>query len=670
MSEIDYSPQIERILKSANYKVSTIKPSEFNEFYRHMDSSVSSRPGPFQYDQTPYLIEIVNSLDPEHPLRQGAIMKGGQLGFSVGTIEAGIVYIISEAPGNILFLTGHMDLSEEAVAKVDHAIDSCGLRHLIKSNVQRARHTKTGDTNTKKEFPGGSLTSGSAGNHKLLRQRSMMYGFIDDFEAAKQFDKKSGSTKKMIDLRFASYAQKKKVLFISTPELLSSSNINPVYLEGDQRRWHIPCPCCGELITLEWEIDGHDGGRAGIYWNQDEEGKLVEGSVGYICQKCGGFFDETNKYEMNIGGCWIPTAKPYREGYFSWHISNLYAPAWMYGWKHYVYDYLEANPPNSPQNEDLYQTFVNLVLGLPYEPKSKSISASELQKNITNYPIGIVPETLSYTHGNGPFVLITLAADMNGLENDARLDWEILGWTESGAQYSIKHGSIGTFIPNEGAMKIKVDRERWTYEHNKPNSVWPELKKILGADYFTDTGIRMKIFASGLDCGHYTNFAYDFIDNTNFNVYGLKGDKEDKIILNNADLPKFKKARERKNLYLVQVGHIKDEIAAHIALKWDAKNDETQPYGFMNFPIPSDGLYLSNNYFSHYESEERAIINKDGKPIAFIWKKKSSRHQNHMFDCRVYNIAVKNILVAIACENLKILNYKWADFVNIVLGRN
>lgn len=670
MNAFDYNPQIERILRAASFRVSTILPSEFNELYRSMDSSVSSRPGQFRYDQTPYLREIVDSLSSEHPLRQGAIMKGAQLGFSVGVIEAGIVYIISEQPGNILFLTGHMDLSEEAVAKVDHAIDSCGLRSLIKSNIQRSRNTKTGDTNTKKEFPGGSLISGSAGNHKLLRQRSMMYGFIDDFEAAKQLDKKSGSTKEMIDMRFSSYGKKKKVLYISTPELLSSSNINPAYLEGDQRKWHIPCPCCGELITLEWETDGHiEGTKAGMYWELNEKNRLIPDSVGYICQKCGGFFDESHKYELNLHGRWIPTEEPFMDGYFSWQISNLYAPSWMDGWTKYVYQYLKANPPNGSQDEGLHQTFVNLVLGLPYEPRAKSISAAELQKNVTNYEIGTIPETLSINHGNGSFVLLTLAADMNGLENDARLDWEILGWTESGATYSIKHGSIGTFIPNEAAMKNKVDRERWTYEHHRPNSVWGELNKILGEFYVTDTGRRMKIFMSGLDCGHYTNFAYDYIDTSNFNIVGLKGDKEDKIILNNADLPKFKPARERPNLYLVQVGHIKDEIAAHIALKWDVNNDATQPYGYMNYPMPSDGLYQYNNYFAHYESEERAIINKDGKPVAFIWKKKSTRHYNHMFDCRVYNVAVKNILVNKICKELKILNYTWKDFVDVILKR-
>lgn len=667
---IDYSDQLLKILNESQHRLSTIKPSEFNELKRVMDSTVSPRPGKLSYDQTPYTREIVDRLSPEDPARQVGVMKGAQIGFSVTVIEAGIVYIISEYPGNILLLTGHTDLSEESVAKVDNAIDSCGLRPLIKPNVQRNRGTKTGDTNTKKEFPGGSLVSGSAGNHKLLRQRSIMYAFIDDFEAAKQFDKKSGSTKKMIDQRLAAYAKKYKAFYISTPERMATSNIYPVYIQGDQRKYHVHCPCCGEMIVLEWEIDGDNGEKAGMYWKLDDNYKLIEDSVGYICQKCGGFFDDTNKYEMNLNGLWIPTAKPQRDGYFSYHISNLYAPSWMFGWKDYVYDYLEANPPNAPQDEELYKTFVTLVLGLPYEPKAKSIKASELQKNISNYTIGIPPETLSLKHGNGQIILLTLAADMNGLEDDARLDWELLAWSESGATYSLLHGSIGTFIPMENAMKHKVDRLRWTYDRTKPNNVWGEFEKILGKSYFTDSGREMKIFISGLDCGHYTKHAYDFLDRTNYRVVGLKGDKEDKIIMNNADLPVFKKARERENLYLIQVGRIKDELVNHIGLNWDEGEDEVQPYGFMNYPSPSDGLYLYNNFFSHYESEERTPVKKDGRIIAFIWKKKNSRSYNHYWDCRVYNVAVKNILMNIVCKELKILNYTWIDFVNVILGRH
>lgn len=675
-----YESQLHDIINATRVKLSSQKPSEWTEDHRVMDSSVSRFKGRFSYNITPYTREIVDCLSQDHPARTIAVMKGAQIGFSAGVIESGVGWIISQQPGNILFLTGHTDLSKEAVEKIDQMIDSCGIRHLIRPNIQRRKASKTGDTNTKKEFPGGNLWAGGA-NHKLLRQRSAMYGFIDDFEAAKQASKESGSTTKMIEQRFAAYADKMKLFYISTPELKTTSNIEPVFLNGDQRRYHVPCPCCGEYIALHWsiDIDGTDGKeKGGITWKVDDHNKLIKDSVGYICQKCGDFFDDSSKYEMNLAGKWIPTAKPINDGYYSYHISSLYAPPGMFDWKHYVGQFLEANPSNQPRKERLHQTFVNLCLGEPYEPEGDSIKANQLQKNIRNYGIGSLPNKMSINDGNGEIVLLTCGADLNGtvfdasrgMDHDARLDYEVVAWTESGASYSIKHGSIGTFVPREGSKKYKADRERFTYEFGKDNSVWPHFDEVLNSVYETDSGRQMKIMITGLDTGHFTQYAYHYIDTTNFHIVGLKGNgPEEKYTRFGVDTPSFKPARERSNLYLLEVNQIKDALADRINLNWDSGMDPKQPAGFLNFPTPSDGLYLFKNFFSHYESEHRVTEIKEDRGVASRWDKKTSVSQNHMWDCHVYNMAIKEIMTALVCKELKIKDFVWKDFVDVILGR-
>lgn len=671
-----YGHQLEDLLEASRILLSDISPSVWTEQNRVMTTNVSPFPGPFSYERTPYLREVVDCLSPDHPARIVAVMKGAQIGFSTGVIEAGIGWIISQNPGNILLLTGHSDLVEEAMnTKIDQMIDSCGLRPLIRPSVLRKKNMRTGDTNKGKEFPGGSLVAGSASNHKLLRQRSVRFGFIDDFDAAKTSSKESGSTTKMIEQRFAAYHGKMKLYYISTPELRQTSNIEPVYHLGDQRRYHIPCPCCGEFIPLHWsiELDGDKKEKAGITWKADEAGKLIKDSVGYICQKCGGFFTDENKYELNLAGHWEPTAEPSQEGYYSYHISSLYAPPGMYDWEHYVRQFREANPDGQDRREALYKTFVNLCLGEPYEATGEELKANELQKNIRPYQIGTIPEKLSKKDGNGQIVMLTCAADLNGKEDDARLDYEIVGWTETGSSYSIMHGSIGTFIPREGAKKNKVDREHWTYEHHRTRSVWPEFTKVLERVFKTDTDQRsMRVFITAIDTGHYTKHAYDFIDNTNYWVLGIKGKDIGKATKFGVDLKAFKEARERNKLYLLEVNLIKDRLAALIKLRWDEGNDDSQPDGFMNFPEPSKGLYLYNNYFSHYEAEHRVVETKDGQGISAMWVKKNTVVQNHFFDVRVYNIAIRDIVVHIVCTSpdFKIKNPTWSDFVGILFNSN
>lgn len=665
-----YKQRIHNIFEGARVQLSDLDPSEWTEAHRILSTEVASRTGPFRYDYTPYLREIVNCLSPHHPARIIAVMKGAQIGFSMGVIESGIGWIISQNPGNILFLSGHQDLAEEAMTqRIDQMIDSCGLRPLIGPNTLRTKNQRTGDTNKSKEFPGGYLVAGSASNHKLLRQRSMRYGFIDDFDAAKASSVEAGSTRKLIEQRFAAYYDKMKLFYISTPELKQTSNIEPVYELGDKRKYNIPCPCCGEYIVLHWSVDipGTDE-KGGIFWKNDDKGNLITGSVGYICQNCGGFFDDSRKQELLLAGEWRPTATPSELGYYSYHISSLYAPHGMYDWEYYVRQYLEANP-QSGRVEHLHKTFVNVVLGETYEHTGKAPEANQVQSKIRSYKVGVIPEWISEKDGNGKIMMLTCACDLNGKEKDARLDWEVVAWSESGSSYSIKHGSIGTFVFRE-KDKENVDRERWTYENNQKNSVWPELEKILNTVWETDTGRKMRITVSGVDCGHFTSQAYGFIDSTKVPfVFGLRGNKEEEYRKYKADLPMFKQSKERKNLYLLDVNYIKDLVADHINKEWSPHDNTEQPPGYMNYPTPEGGMYLLENYFKHYASEARQDHIKNGVIVGTLWKKKDTNDQNHFWDVYIYNYALKEMWAAMVLKEAKKTG-TWSDFVNYVLGKD
>jgi phage terminase large subunit GpA-like protein len=379
---------LDQILDVAMFSISDILPSEWAEKYRVMSSGVSSVEGSYSFDKTPYVRELVDFLHPSNPYKCLVVMKGAQLGLSTGFIENGIGWIISENPGPTLLLVGHDDLVEPAMKKIDDMLDSTGTRKLIKSNANRAKNNKSGDKDRSKEFSGGYLNLGST-NHKTLRQVSYRYGFIDDFESMRSASKESGGTVPLIMQRFSTYNTKMKLSFTSTPEVRETSNIEPEYLKGDQRKYFVPCPCCGEYITLEWDTENkaNKAERAGITWQLDENSNIIEKSVGYICQECGDFFTDQHKDEMIRNGHYRPTAIPTDPTYTSYHISSLYAPSFMYGWIRYVRQYLEANPPGQPRNEVLHQTFVNLVLGQTYEPEGETINASQLQKNTRPYAL-------------------------------------------------------------------------------------------------------------------------------------------------------------------------------------------------------------------------------------------------------------------------------------------
>lgn len=659
------------ILEGARIHVSNIKPSDWVEQNRVMTPDVSPIPGRFSYDNSPYIKELIDCLATDHPAKIVAVMKGAQIGFSTGLIEGGIGWIISQNPGNIMFNVGHDELVEEAITKVDRMIDACGIRHLIRPSVKRAKNMKTGDTNRRKEFPNGYLVCGVP-NHKLYRNRSIQYGFIDDFEAAKGKTKQAGDTTQMIEQRFAAYKYKMKLFYISTPELKQGSNIEPVYELGDKRKYFIPCPCCGEFIDLHWSIKVENSEEmGGITWKLDENNRIVPGSVGYVCQKCGDFFKDTNKDELLRKGEWRPTDIPKREGYYSYQISSLYAPTYMYDWGDYVEKYLMACPPGQPINEDLYKTFINLCLGETYEEVTHSPKANRLQMNIRNYEVGTIPDSISMADGNGKIMLLTCACDLNGVVDDARLDYEIVGWSESGASYGITHGSIGTFVIREGAKKEKPDRPRWTYDHHRANSVWFEMDKILDTIFTSDVGGRkMKVFFTGVDTGHYSEYAYPYVDNNNRFITCLKGDSEVYLKVNpvgiNQSMRSFKIGQERTNLYLVKGNKVKDDLSARIGLSW-SEGDGKQPPGFMNFPSPSGGKYQFKNYFQHYESEHK-IPKKDalGMVTGMRWEKRNTIVQNHFWDVCCYNMVLVEIYMHILGVENGRKDFTWKEYCDEV----
>jgi phage terminase large subunit GpA-like protein len=664
-----YKEQILEALRSGNVFLSNMKPSEWAEKNRVMPQGTPF-PGPYSYDKTPYFKEIVDHLSPESPARIIAFMKGAQIGASAGVIENGLGWIIDQRPQHVLFLTGHADLAEESMSgRVDEMIDSCGLRPLIKANSLRKRNQRTGDTSKAKEFPDGSITAGSAGNHKLLRQRTVQAGFIDDFEAAKGLTKESGSTFKMIEQRFASSESKMKLYFISTPEVKQTSNIEPVYKLGDQRRYNVHCPCCHEPITLEWTHEVDEYNMAGITWKTDTNGRLIDKSVGYLCQKCGGFFTEKNKYEMNLNGLWVPTAEPTAPDYFSYQLSALYAAPGMFNWTHYVRDYIAANPKGVAKPE-LMQTFTNLCLGITYESKTKTTSASPLLSNIRDYPIGVIPEKVSIRDGNGIIVGLTMACDLGGFVEDGRVDWEIVAWSQSGTPYSVDQGSVGTFVNKENSMKYKADRAAWSYDLRAQNSVWPEITKIASKIYPKDTGTSMRPQIVGIDSGFFEKEVFEYIDSvTGFWCIGLKGKDVFKFTTAEKDLRVFKKGLARSKLYLIEVNKVKDALSDLMLLRWDAHQDDAQPVGFMNYPQQSDGKYSYKDYFKHFEAEHRILeSDKDGLDVRFKWVKKSSSLQNHFWDVRIYNMALKDILAYEVCINSKSKETSWPDYVKLLLA--
>ena len=653
---------LDKLLHITNFRfeISNIKPSEYCNT-RNMLSSESKFKGKFDINRTPYMKKVIDHFSPYSNKNVIALMKGHQIGANA-LLENAFCYRIKHCPTNMMLVTANEKLQANAMSRIDKAIDGFDIRHLITIGNSLKRKTKSsGDTMFTKHFAGGSLISFGGQSLSNMRSNPVQIVAADECDTYKLKDEKAGSFISLMNDRTSSFGEERIIFYGSTPLLKESSIIESVFLQGDQQYYNLPCPCCGEYYPLVWYGKNENGTRYGVMFDV-KKNRVVKDSVRYRCPKCENEWRE-RKYKTDIllAGEWKETAEPFAENYTSFHISSLYAPIGMKGWYDYANQFQEAYPRAGFADEVKLQSFNNSVLGLSWETKGKIPKINKLQNNTRNYKIGSIPYDLCKEDNNGDIVLLTCACDLNGRMNgyqgyngidDVRLDYEIIAWSEKGASYSIDAGSIGTFESNR--KKEEEGRIRWTYKHNDENSVWGEFEEIIRAGYD-----GMAIVFTAVDSSNYTEHAMDFVkkmQSEGLSVYGFKGDKPESFRMTSEDKQLFRKSKEIESLYLINVNRVKDNLSNYIQLEAE---EDYQPSNFMNFPNSSNGKYDYKNYFSHYEGEQRKLKKNANNIDYYLWERRSGRH-NHFWDCRVYNLAIREIISDMVCREAGVDNI-WSN---------
>ena len=656
-----------------NFSMETRKPSEWVEENLYL-SSESRFAGRFSYNRSPYTREVVDNMMPNSGVEITAVMKCSQSGFTQGLAIPCLVYHISESPTNMMFLTGSEALLRDTIrGRFDTIMDSSGLSTLIKTSSIKKANQRTGDTDFKKEFTGGSLINKTYKTSNL-RFHSIEVVVADEYDDAPKIDKKEGSIFDLIIARTKSYADTRRLAFLSSPTTMGISNIEGVYNMGDKRKWNWLCPHCNTYIPILWTVEREDGSFGGIKWSLDRNDELISDSIHYECQNCKGKIEYKMKYALNIIGKWIPTATPKKPSYRSYSFNALCNPAGFESWTDLVIQWMDACPKNKPVDIDKLKTFTNTQLGELWEDRGVTPRANGLMNNVRNYEIGKVPDMTCEADGNGKVALITLICDLGGVmdtinnDEDVRLDWEIVAHTSMGQTYSIDHGSIGTFQRNRDVKRSKNNSERtkFTFNHGVDNSVWNVFKDIVYRSLEGESGMYFDIDVTIIDTGHFTKLAYNFITSIkDRKIFGVKGDEITEYRKSDKNSPLIKHSQESKGLlYILDVNLLKDKLSANMALIQGT--DGSQPDGFMNFPQPSDGKYNLVNFFSHYESEHRIPLLKNGVEVGYGWKKK--RETNHYWDIAVYGLASREIFIAdlklYESANRDLTWQKYCDLIN------
>ncbi|MEY9110408.1 phage terminase large subunit GpA-like protein [Bradyrhizobium yuanmingense] len=325
--------------------------------------------------RTPHLIEPLDALGPDAPDNEIAVMKSAQSAFTT-LLQIAACHSIDRDPCDMMIVQPtDSALADFNSQKLGRALE---LSPVMRKKVfpQTARAGNASKTYEKKFSPDCSLFLSLASSTADLRSKTIKKALCDEIDEYPADLNDQGDPLDMIRARQISFLRSStwKRAYFSTPTIKGASSIEAKFEAGDQRRWTMVCPHCGDKnLRFEWsEKSPHF-----------EFEKAPPYRARYIPPCCGVVIDGWQKFAVYATGRWVPTA-PGEGRYKSYHFDALSSP--FVPWDEIAKEYVEAG-----DNPTKLKTFWNLTLGLPFELKGDAPDYERLLARREDYAPGVVP---------------------------------------------------------------------------------------------------------------------------------------------------------------------------------------------------------------------------------------------------------------------------------------
>lgn len=564
-------------------------------FYLSAESSAQSG----RWSTLPYQREPMDAItDPR--VTFVTFMKSARVGYTK-MINAAIGYSIDHDPCSMLVVQPTVEdakgYSKEEIAPM---LRDCPSLTNIVHDMEDAGPRDSGNTILHKKFPGGVLSLVGANSGAGFRRISRKRVFFDEVDA---YPPSAGSDGDPIKLgtKRTEFFWDRKVVAGSTPLIAGASRIEQLFLEGDQRRFYVPCPHCGhrDFFVFTERRDG-EGARRG-HFMQWPEGKPEEAH--FVCSKSGCVIEYKDQRGMLEAGEWRG-AKPFR-GHASFHIWTAYSVAPNATWAHIAAEFLQVK-----RNSEQLKTFVNTVLGETWQEQGEAPDWQRLYLQREHYPIATVPAGARF---------LTCGVDV---QKD-RFVYEIVGWAPGKESWSIDAG----VLPGDTSRE-----ESWTV-----------LDELLEREINAAQGTK-RIAMMAIDAGYNTQMVYNFVRRHAANrVIAVKGVTTQRSIVG-APTPVDVHFNGRRiargcKIWPVGVDVVKSELYGFLRLPWPTGDAVSKrfPQGFCHFPE------LGEDFFKQLTAEHLVkTVTRTGFP-KYEWQVLPQR-ENHYLDARVYARAAASVL--------------------------
>jgi phage terminase large subunit GpA-like protein len=272
------------------------------------------------------------------------------------------------------------------------------------------------DTILHKAFPGGRVTIAGANAPAGLASRPIRVVLCDEVDRYPASAGKEGDPVGLAEKRTTTFWNR-LIALVSTPTIKGESRIEESYEEGDQRRYHVPCPHC--------DIEPGDQVGAG------EVDERRSRDAAYFCESCGCEWSEADRMEAIAMAGGSRTAE--FKGHASFHASQLASR--RVPLMRIVKEFIEAKKSAGPER---LKQWVNTVLAETWEraasaPDPEGLwSGARTTRRLCRRPTARLRPLGSCRRGVG---LVTAAVDIQ----DNRWELEFSGWGAHEERWSLDY---------------------------------------------------------------------------------------------------------------------------------------------------------------------------------------------------------------------------------------
>ena len=582
-------------------------------------------PGPWRNSVTPYGVEIMNSLAPNSGIQRVVVMKSRKCGLTT-IMENAVGYYMLENPSEILYATASEELAKDwGNSKIMAVIESMGGLDRITANATSAKSRRTGNTSDKKEYIGGKLDIMSSQSKRARRQLDKRCLFIDEVDGVEALTATGeGKWTEVLFGHTASWGSKRKIALFGSPTVFESSLTYEYYMQGDCRKFMVPCPYCGE--SLELRLDIESGAAFGLK-AETAAGEIT--GAHYLCEHCLEPVRNEQKLEMyaenprclkhprkRIEKChWEPTKKPEDPAWRSYGINALYSPLGMLTFT----DVAKARAKAETGGGEGMRSYANIYCGIPYKEEGSRPALADVLDRRGAYRSGTVPDGALF---------LTMACDvqrgsLKDPDKPPRLELEVMGtgigYRTWGIEYRVFAGPVGDAY--SGAWE---DLYQWLKETD--------------AEFYNARGFPFQIKMIGIDSGDAaegrSETVYRFCERLAPIAWPVKGFSqlsarrhEQKDIPGAGSHKKYRVApigSAGEKVIEISTAYYKSALFGRLNVR--ASRENPSPNGYCEFPCN-----YPDGYFAQLTNSEK-LAGGGFKDIG----------SHEALDCRVYNLCLSD----------------------------